>query len=59
MQEVGCFMLYKSAAVEKHEIELAKEAAQLNIDTKILNAQEVQAMEPDVQVDVKGAYCTQ
>ncbi|OQP58064.1 hypothetical protein A3860_06960 [Niastella vici] len=54
MQEIGCFMLYKSAAVEKHEIELAKEAAALHIDTKILNAQEVQAMEPDVQVDVKG-----
>ncbi len=54
MQELGCFMLYKSAATEKHEIELAKEAAALNIETKILNAQEVQAMEPDVQVDVKG-----
>jgi D-amino-acid dehydrogenase len=54
MQEVGCFMLYKSAATEKHEIELAKEAAALNIETKVLNAQEVQAMEPDVQVDVRG-----
>jgi D-amino-acid dehydrogenase len=54
MQEVGCLMLYKSAATEKHEIELAKEAAELHIETKILNAQEVQAMEPDVQVDVKG-----
>jgi D-amino-acid dehydrogenase len=54
MQEVGCFMLYKSAATEKHEIELAKEAAELHIETRILNAQEVQAMEPDVQVDVKG-----
>jgi D-amino-acid dehydrogenase len=54
MAEVGCFMLYKSAATEKHEIELAKEAAGLNIDTKILSAQEVQAMEPDVEVDVRG-----
>jgi D-amino-acid dehydrogenase len=54
MAEVGCFMLYKSAATEKHEIELAKEAAELSIDTKILSAQEVQAMEPDVQVDVRG-----
>jgi D-amino-acid dehydrogenase len=54
MQELGCFMLYKSVATEKHEIELAKEAAALKIETKILNAQEVQAMEPDVQVDVRG-----
>jgi len=54
MAEMGCFMLYKSAATEKHEIELAKEAAGLNIDTKIFSAQEVQAMEPDVQVAVRG-----
>lgn len=54
MQETGCFMLYKTPAVEKHEIELAKQAAKLNIETRILNAQEVQAMEPHVTVDVKG-----
>lgn len=54
MAEVGCFMLYKSAATEKHEIELAKEAAALKIDTKIMSAQEIQAMEPDVQVDTRG-----
>jgi D-amino-acid dehydrogenase len=54
MEEIGCFMLYKTPAVEKHEIELAQQAALLNIDTKVLNAQEVQAMEPNVQVDVRG-----
>jgi len=54
MQEIGCLMLYKTAAVEKHEIEMAHEAAALKIETKVLNAQEVQALEPDVQVDVKG-----
>jgi D-amino-acid dehydrogenase len=54
MQEIGCFMLYKNTSTEKHEIELAQEAAHLNIDTKILSAQEVQAMEPDVEVNVRG-----
>lgn len=54
MEEIGCFMLYKNPSTEKHEIELAKEAASLNIDTRILSAQEVQAMEPDVEVDVRG-----
>jgi D-amino-acid dehydrogenase len=54
MQEIGCFMLYKSAGTEKHEIELAQEAAHLNIETKIFSAQEVQAMEPDVEVNVRG-----
>lgn len=54
MQEMGCLMLYKSAATEKHEIELAHEAAAYNIDTRVLSAKEVQEMEPEVQVDVRG-----
>lgn len=54
MQEKGCLMLYKSASTEKHEIELAHEAAAFNIDTRVLSAKEVQEMEPNVQVDVRG-----
>ena len=54
MQEIGCFMLYKNAGTEEHEIELAHEAAKFKIDTKVLTAQEVQAMEPDVEVNVRG-----
>jgi D-amino-acid dehydrogenase len=54
MEEIGCFMLYKDAQTEKHEIELAKQAALLHIETRILNAQEVQALETDVEVNVRG-----
>ncbi|WP_276485703.1 NAD(P)/FAD-dependent oxidoreductase [Paraflavitalea pollutisoli] len=54
MQEIGCLMLYKNASTEKHEIELAEEAAHFKVDTKILTAQEVQAMEPDVELNVRG-----
>ncbi|WP_336516954.1 NAD(P)/FAD-dependent oxidoreductase [Pollutibacter soli] len=54
MEEIGCFMLYKQAATEKHEIEMAEQAAELGIETKILSAAEVQAMEPDVEVNVRG-----
>jgi D-amino-acid dehydrogenase len=54
MEEKGCFMLYKSALTEKHEIELAKEAAALNIETKVFSAKEVQVMEPAVEVNVRG-----
>ncbi len=54
MEEVGCFMLYKSAVTEKHEIELAKEAAALGIETKIFDAKGVQEMEPEVEVNVRG-----
>jgi D-amino-acid dehydrogenase len=54
MEEIGCFMMYKSVQVEKHEMELAHEAKKFNLETRIFNAQEVQAMEPDVEVNVRG-----
>ena len=54
MEEKGCFMLYKSALTEKHELELAKEAAALNIETRVFNAKEIQDMEPEVEVNVRG-----
>jgi D-amino-acid dehydrogenase len=54
MEEKGCLMLYKSASTEKHEIEMAEEAAHFNIQTRILSAKEVQELEPDVEVNVKG-----
>ena len=54
MQEIGCLMLYKNPGTEKHELELAKEASQLHIETKVLTAQDVQAMEPDVEVNIRG-----
>lgn len=54
MEEKGCFMLYKSATTEKHELELAKEAAALKIETRVFNAQEVQSMEPELEVSVRG-----
>ena len=54
MEEKGCFMLYKTALTEKHEIELAKEATALNIETRVFTAKEIQAMEPEVEVNVRG-----
>jgi len=54
MAEVGCFMMYKSAAVEKHELELAEQAKSLGIETKIYNAAQVQDLEPEVEVNVRG-----
>jgi D-amino-acid dehydrogenase len=54
MEEKGCLMLYKSAVTEKHEIEMAEDAAAFNIQTRILSAKEVQELEPDVEVNVKG-----
>jgi D-amino-acid dehydrogenase len=54
MEEKGCFMMYKNADTEKHEIELAGEAAKYHIETRVMHAAEVQALEPDVEVNVRG-----
>jgi D-amino-acid dehydrogenase len=54
MAEDGCLMLYKNASTEKHEIEMAEDAAKLGIETRIYTAAEIQAMEPDVEVNVRG-----
>ena len=52
--ETGCLMLFKNAETEKHEAEMAHDAAAFGIETQMLNAQGVQDMEPDVEVNVKG-----
>jgi D-amino-acid dehydrogenase len=54
MEEIGCFMLYKNPATDRHERELAREAESMGIETRILSGREVQDMEPDVEVDVLG-----
>ena len=52
--EHGLFMLYKTEQGEKEEVELAHQALELGLDVAILNGQQVQELEPDVQVDVRG-----
>jgi D-amino-acid dehydrogenase len=54
MEEKGCLMLYRNADTEKHEIELAEKAAAFGIETKMLSAEQVQELEPEVKVDVRG-----
>ena len=54
MEEKGCFMMFKNPETEKHEIELAEEAARFNIETKLMSKAEIQSLEPEVEVDVRG-----
>ena len=54
MEEKGCLMLYRKSATAAHEYALSKEVALLGLETKILSSGEIQAIEPDVQMDVLG-----
>src|SRR5882724_3753771 len=52
--ERGLLMLYKTKETEKEERETAEFANRYGIEAKILSAAEVQQLEPDVKVDVRG-----
>ena len=54
MEEKGCLMLYQSAEIEKYEMDLAKDAEKFGIETQILSAQQVQDLETETEVHVRG-----
>ncbi len=51
----GILMLYKTAKTQEEEIELAHTAKQMGLDIDILDTAQVQALEPNVKLDVLGA----
>lgn len=50
----GLFMLYQTATAEKEERETARIANKAGVEAYILSAAEVQKMEPEVKVNVRG-----
>lgn len=54
MIEKGCWMLYKQEKTGDHEKHLAEQAHGLGLKTIICTPQEVQAYEPEVEVNVAG-----
>ncbi len=52
--ERGLLMLYKTKETEHEEAEMATLANQHGLEAHILSAAEVQKLEPDVKVDVRG-----
>lgn len=54
-QERGLLMLYKTASAEHELAEEADVANRAGIDAQVLSGQQVQELEPDVRVDVRGA----
>lgn len=54
MEEKGLLMLYKTQEAAREEIEFAHLARSHGLAAEILTREEVQAMEPDVEMDVLG-----
>jgi D-amino-acid dehydrogenase len=53
-KERGLMMLYQNAETEKEETETAHLANKIGIEAHVLSASEVQKLEPDVKVNVRG-----
>jgi D-amino-acid dehydrogenase len=55
LKEQGLLMLYKTPDMEREETEMAHLANQHGLEAKVLSRQEAQALEPNVELDVRGA----
>lgn len=54
-EQKGILMLFKSAAAERDELEMADAAHQLGIDAVHLTPEKLKQVEPGIQMDVRGA----
>jgi D-amino-acid dehydrogenase len=55
LEEKGILMLYKTERAGEEEIHVGKDAQKLGLDVEMLTKEQVQALEPGVKLDVKGA----
>lgn len=55
LENKGILMLYKTEKAGEEEIHVGKDAQKLGLDIKILNKEQVQALEPHANLDVIGA----
>lgn len=55
MEKKGIMMYYKTEKTGEEEVHLAEKAIQMGLDVKPLSQKEVQALEPQIELDVIGA----
>ena len=55
LERKGLLMLYKTDAAAEEEIKVAEKAKQLGLEVEFLNKQQLNAIEPNINIDAKGA----
>lgn len=55
LEEKGLLMLYRTSEMEREETEMAHLANQHGVEANVLSRQEAQQLEPNVELDVRGA----
>jgi D-amino-acid dehydrogenase len=54
-EQKGLLEYYQTAAKEEHSHHVAEDARKLGLEAEMLSLEQVQAMEPNVQLNIKGA----
>lgn len=55
MENKGILMLYKTEKAGEEEIHVARDGQKLGLEIEMLSKEQVQAIEPDIKLDVMGA----
>ncbi len=55
LERKGLLMLYKTDVAAEEEMKVAEKAKQLGLEVEFLNNQQLNAIEPNINVDAKGA----
>jgi D-amino-acid dehydrogenase len=55
LEKKGILMLYKTDKAGEEEVHVGKDAQKLGLDVEMLTKEQVQALEPGIKLDVKGA----
>ncbi|MCM4163055.1 MULTISPECIES: FAD-binding oxidoreductase [unclassified Arenibacter] len=55
LERKGLLMLYKTEKEGEHEIQVAEKASSLGLEVNLLNKKELDNLQPNVTMDVKGA----
>lgn len=55
LERKGLLMLYKSEKEGEHEMQVAEKASSLGLEVSLLNKKELDNLQPNVAMDVKGA----
>ena len=55
LERKGLLMLYKTDVAAEEEMKVAAKAKQLGLEVECLNKQELKAIEPNINIDAKGA----
>ncbi len=55
MEEIGCMMMCHKQKAFEEEIKVAQAGSKLGLNVQVLNRSELQALEPNVELDIYGA----